>query len=108
MCAMEQVLPGTPGQVERYDVEYERTGVAYLIQLYAPCIGWRRTDVADTHTALHWAHRRVTAYSMSTRNGTGAAGETGVGLHAQTWELVDYGGVRVQRRVETLCQFYCI
>ncbi len=57
MCAMEQVLPGTPEQVERYDVEYERTGVAYLIQLYVPCIGWRRTDVADTHAALHWAQR---------------------------------------------------
>ncbi len=49
------VLPGKPGQIERYDVEYERTGVAHLIQLYAPCIGWRRIDVADTHAALHWA-----------------------------------------------------
>ncbi len=104
--------------------------MACLIQLYAPCIGWRRTDVADTHAALHWAqgvrrlvqeeypqaqrstlvmdtlntHRRVTVYSMSTRNGTSPAGETGIGLHAQTWELVDYSGVRVQRRVKTLCQ----
>ncbi len=48
------VLPGKPGQVERYDIEYERTGVAHLIQLYAPCIGWHRMDVADTHAALQW------------------------------------------------------
>jgi len=45
-------LPGKPGQVARYDVEYERNGVAHLIQFSAPFIGWRRIDVADNHTAL--------------------------------------------------------
>lgn len=49
------VLPGKPGQIERYDVEYERNGVAHLIQFYAPFIGWRRIDVADNHAALQWA-----------------------------------------------------
>lgn len=49
------VLPGRPGQIERYDVEYERNGVAHLIQFYAPFIGWRRIDVADNHAALQWA-----------------------------------------------------
>ena len=48
-------LPGKPGQIERYDVEYERNGVAHLIQYYAPFIGWRRIDVADNHAALQWA-----------------------------------------------------
>lgn len=48
-------LPGKPGQIERYDVEYERNGVAHLIQFYAPFIGWRRIDVADNHAALQWA-----------------------------------------------------
>lgn len=48
-------LPSKPGQVARYDVEYERNGVAHLIQFSAPFIGWRRIDVADNHTALQWA-----------------------------------------------------
>ena len=48
-------LPGKPGQIERYDVEYERNGVAHLIQYYAPFIGWRRIDVADNHAARQWA-----------------------------------------------------
>lgn len=56
-CVQEirPALPGKPGQTERYDVEYERNGVAHLIQFYAPLIGWRRIDVADNHAALQWA-----------------------------------------------------
>ena len=48
-------LPGRPGQIERYDAEYERNGVAHLIQYYAPFIGWRRVEVTDNHTAVQWA-----------------------------------------------------
>lgn len=48
-------LPGKPGSVERYDVEYERNGVAHLMQFYAPFIGWRRIQIADNHAALQWA-----------------------------------------------------
>jgi hypothetical protein len=48
-------LPGKPGQIARYDVEYERNGVAHLIQYYAPFMGWRRIEVADNHAALQWA-----------------------------------------------------
>ena len=48
-------LPGKPGRIERYDVEYERNGVAHLIQFYAPFIGWRRIQIADNHAALEWA-----------------------------------------------------
>ena len=48
-------LPMSPGHPERYDVEYERNGVAHLIQFYAPFIGWRRIDVADNHAAPEWA-----------------------------------------------------
>ena len=40
---------------ERYDVEYERNGVAHLIQFYAPFMGWRRIEVADNHAAQQWA-----------------------------------------------------
>ncbi|HBV21130.1 MAG TPA: hypothetical protein DEF07_05355 [Nitrosomonas sp.] len=51
-------LPGRPVQIERYDVEYERNGVAHLIQFYAPLIGWRRIDVADNHAALQCNGRK--------------------------------------------------
>lgn len=49
------VIPAKPGQIERYDVEYERNGVAHLLQFYAPFIGWRRIEVADNHAACEWA-----------------------------------------------------
>lgn len=49
------VMAARPGQVERYDVEYERNGVAHLLQFYAPFIGWRRIEVADNHAACEWA-----------------------------------------------------
>ena len=48
-------LPARPGQLECYDAEYERNGVAHVMQFYAPFIGWRRMDVADNHKALQWA-----------------------------------------------------
>lgn len=56
-CVQEvrPALPGKPGKIERYDVEYERNGVAHLIQFYAPFIGWRRIQVADNHKACEWA-----------------------------------------------------
>jgi len=49
------VMAAKPGQIERYDVEYERNGVAHLIQFYAPFVGWRRIQVADNHAACEWA-----------------------------------------------------
>ena len=43
------------GQTERYDVEYERNGVAHLVLFYAPFDNWRRIQVADNHAAVEWA-----------------------------------------------------
>ncbi len=43
------------GATERYDVEYERNGVAHLLLFYAPFENWRRIQVADNHTACEWA-----------------------------------------------------
>jgi len=48
-------LPGKPGQIECYDAEYERNGVAHIIQFSAPFMGWRRMQVADNHAACEWA-----------------------------------------------------
>ena len=49
------VRPARSGDLEKYDVEYERNGVAHLIQFYAPFVGWRRIDVEDNHAACTWA-----------------------------------------------------
>lgn len=48
-------IAATPGQSLRYDVEYERNGVAHLMLFYAPLDNWRRIQVADNHAALEWA-----------------------------------------------------
>ncbi len=44
-----------PGETQRYDVEYERNGVAHLMLFYAPFESWRRVQVADNHAAGEWA-----------------------------------------------------
>ena len=49
------VMAGKPGRIARYDAEYERNGVAHLMQFYAPLSGWRRLQVADNHKADEWA-----------------------------------------------------
>jgi len=52
---VREPLPARAGNIERYDAEYERNGVAHLIQFSAPFIGWRRIEVADNHAANEWA-----------------------------------------------------
>ncbi len=52
---VREPLPAKAGSPERYDAEYERNGVAHLIQFSAPFIGWRRLEVADNHAAKEWA-----------------------------------------------------
>jgi hypothetical protein len=114
-------LPGKPGQVARYDVEYERNGVAHLIQFSAPFVGWRRIDVADNHTALQWAQgvrtlvekdfanaKHITLVMDNLNTHTGASlykafepqvgctrpiGQAGICVHTETWKLVEYGGM---------------
>lgn len=56
-CVKEvrEVLPGRPGQTQRYDVEYERNGVAHLFMFCEPLAGKRSLRVADNHGALEWA-----------------------------------------------------
>ena len=116
-------LPVRPGRTACYDAEYERNGVAHLMQFYAPLSGWRRLQVADNHAAGEWARgvrrlveqdfpgaKRITLvmdnlnthcgaslYKVFKRRGPCAVGETGVCLHAEAWQLVEYGRMRVQR-----------
>jgi hypothetical protein len=49
-------LPGTPGQVQRYDYEYERAGTANLFLFVEPLRGWRHVEVTAHRTKHDWAH----------------------------------------------------
>jgi hypothetical protein len=51
-----QPLPAMPGQVERYDYEYERKGVVNLFMFFEPLCGWRHLKVMDRRTKQDWAH----------------------------------------------------
>jgi DDE superfamily endonuclease len=52
--------PMTPGQVERYDYEYRRNGVANLFLCYSPdhpAGGWRHVEVTQQRTKVDFAHQ---------------------------------------------------
>lgn len=48
-------IPAAPGHGERYDVEYERRGVAEVFLFTEPLGGWRRTAVTEHRARLDWA-----------------------------------------------------
>jgi len=48
-------IPAMPGQVERYDTEYERNGVSNLFMFCDPLKGWRKVKVTDRRTTIDWA-----------------------------------------------------
>ena len=53
-------LPMAPGQVERYDYEYRRNGVANLFLHYSPdhpAGGWRHVAVTEQRTKVDFAHQ---------------------------------------------------
>ena len=45
-------LPARPGQVEKYDSEYQRNGTANLFLAFEPLAGWRHLEVTDTRTRV--------------------------------------------------------
>ncbi len=48
-------IAAKPGQVARYDYEYERNGTANLFMMFAPLEGWRHVKVTDRHAAVDYA-----------------------------------------------------
>jgi hypothetical protein len=48
-------VPAQPGQVPRYDYEYERLGTANHFMIVEPLAGWRKVSVRETKTALDLA-----------------------------------------------------
>jgi len=49
-------LPSKPGEVEKYDYEYERNGTSNLFMFFAPLEGWRDVKVTNQRTAIDFAH----------------------------------------------------
>ncbi len=49
-------LPPIPGQVARYDYEYERKDVCNLFLCFEPLCSQRHVQVTDQRTAIDWAH----------------------------------------------------
>jgi hypothetical protein len=49
-------IPAEPGQVERFDYEYERQGVCNLFMCFEPLRGWRHVTVSVHRTKQDFAH----------------------------------------------------
>jgi hypothetical protein len=49
-------LPPHPGEVAKYDYEYERHGTSNLFIFFAPLEAWRQVKVTDQRTAIDFAH----------------------------------------------------
>ncbi len=45
-----------PGELLRYDYEYERQGTCNLFMFFEPLRGWRHIDVTDRRTMIEYAH----------------------------------------------------
>ena len=54
--AIRQALPTAPGQVARYDYEYERNGTANLFMFFEPLRGWRYVKVTNRRTKQEFAY----------------------------------------------------
>ncbi len=54
--ATRQALPTRPGQVERYDYEYERHGTRNLFMFFEPLAGYRHVKVTEARTKQDFAH----------------------------------------------------
>jgi hypothetical protein len=51
-----QPLPARPGQVTRYDYEYERHGTRNLFMFFEPLAGYRHVKVTEQRTEQDFAH----------------------------------------------------
>jgi hypothetical protein len=49
-------VPAEPGQLERYDYEYQRNGVRNLFMFFSPLVAWRHVKVTKQRTHFEWAY----------------------------------------------------
>jgi hypothetical protein len=55
IAEVREPLPPQPGQIEKYDSEYERRGTANLFMAVEPLAGQRTVQVTERRTRLDWA-----------------------------------------------------
>lgn len=55
IAEVREPLPPRPGQIEKYDSEYERRGTANLFMAVEPLAGQRTVQVTERRTRLDWA-----------------------------------------------------
>jgi len=51
-----RALPAQPGQIARYDYEYERNGTRNLFMFFEPLAGYRHVKVTERRTQQDFAH----------------------------------------------------
>lgn len=51
-----QPLPARPGELAKYDYEYERNGTSNLFIFFTPLESWRHIKVTDRRTKIDFAH----------------------------------------------------
>jgi hypothetical protein len=56
LADVREPVPVAPGQVARYDSEYQRHGTRNLFVAFAPVQGWRDVQVTERRTKQDWAH----------------------------------------------------
>ena len=49
-------ISAAPGQLERYDYEYQRNGVRNLFLFFSPLVSWRHIKITEQRTHQDWAN----------------------------------------------------
>ena len=50
-------IEAKPGQIERFDYQYQREGVCNLFMFFDPLAGWRHVEVTDRRTQIDYAQQ---------------------------------------------------
>jgi hypothetical protein len=50
-------IEAKPGQIERFDYQYQREGVNNLFMFFEPLVGWRHVEVTDRRTQIDYAQQ---------------------------------------------------
>ena len=45
-----------PGEIAKYDYEYERNGVTNIFMFFEPLTGWSNIKITNRRTMIDWAH----------------------------------------------------
>jgi len=53
---VREPIPMKPGEVEKFDTEYERNGTVSIFMAFEPLEGVRFTKVTNRRTKIDWAH----------------------------------------------------